>query len=88
MEKVVNIEDIKEYDLIKKAVEKFGVQHDTIEFIRHNENLTLKVNDKYLLRIHKPADSFQAVTQYISINIKKMREAEISFLQHFFIKME
>lgn len=77
-----NIDDLKDYDLIKEALKRFKLQDNKIEFIRHNENLTLKIDEKYLLRIHKPADSFQKINQYGKFKIKRMREAEISFLQH------
>jgi tRNA A-37 threonylcarbamoyl transferase component Bud32 len=82
MEKSKNTEDLKEYNLIIEALIKFGVQDKIVEFIRHNENLTLKINGEYLLRIHKSADTFQAINQYVDINIKQMRYAEIAFLEH------
>lgn len=81
MEKTKNIEDLKEYSLIIEALINFGIQDKIIEFIRHNENLTLKINGEYLLRIHKSADTFQAINQYMDINIKQIRYAEITFLE-------
>lgn len=82
MDKRKNIKELKDYDLISEALVKFSIQDKKIEFIRHNENLTLKIDEKYLLRIHKPADSFQAISQYMDINVNKMREAELSFLAY------
>ncbi len=82
MERIKNTEDLKEYNLIIRALIKFGVQDKAVEFIRHNENLTLKINGEYLLRIHKPADTFQAINQYMDIDIKQMRNAEIAFLEY------
>ena len=82
MDKRKNIKELKDYDLISEALVKFSIQDKKIEFIRHNENLTLKIDEKYLLRIHKPADSFQAISQYTDINVNKMREAELSFLAY------
>lgn len=77
-----NIKDLKEYNLIFEALYKFGVQEKAIEFIRHNENLTLRINEKYLLRIHKPSNSFKAINQYTDIDVRKMRDIEFSFLEH------
>lgn len=82
MDESKNIKDLKEYNLIIEALIKFGVQDKAIEFIRHNENLTLRINEKYLLRIHKPSNSFQAINQYTDIDVRGMRGIEISFLEH------
>ena len=68
--------------LIKQALRKFQVPGNQVEFIRHNENLTVKVEGKYLLRVHKPAASFQTIHPYANIDVRKMREEELAFLRH------
>lgn len=45
--------------LAEKCIEKYDITDYEVNFIRHNENITLKVtnkvdNSKYLLRIHEP----------------------------------
>jgi len=76
------LKNLQDYDLISEALIKFGITDKNVEFIRHNENLTLKIDEDYLLRIHKSSDSFKAISKYTDIDIRKMREAELSFIEH------
>lgn len=82
MEYSKNIKSLNDFELIKEALIKFKVQDNKIEFIRHNENLTFKIDDKYLLRIHKSADTFQGISNYIEMDQEKLRLAELEFLEY------
>lgn len=68
--------------LVHEALSAFGVQDKPVTFIRHNENMTFNVADVFLLRIHKPTQSFQSVNRYADVDSNKIRQSEIKFLQH------
>lgn len=47
-----------ENNYIRNALEQYNMQDAEFELIRHNENMTLRVDGQYLLRIHKHAEGF------------------------------
>lgn len=62
--------------LLAEALHAFGLDGTSAEFIRHNENLTYKVDGRYLLRIHKAAEGL-----HVDHSPDK-RRAELAFLRH------
>lgn len=57
------MEDPNKYDkLVKIALEQYGISNFSSSFIRHNDNITLKIdniddNKSYVIRIHSPITS-------------------------------
>ncbi|MGN0754540.1 MAG: phosphotransferase enzyme family protein [Aristaeellaceae bacterium] len=62
--------------LLTDALNAFGLDGAEAVFLRHNENLTYRVADKYLLRIHRAADGLCIEHSH------PLREAELAFLRH------
>lgn len=62
--------------LLNEALHAFGLDGAEAVFIRHNENLTYRVADKYLLRIHRAAEGLCVDHR------SALREAEFAFLRH------
>jgi len=47
--------------LLQEALSFYSFKNSKIMFLRHNENITYKIEDikkQYVLRIHKPVDGF------------------------------
>lgn len=78
----MDIHELEHYDIICEALKRYNAEDKKTEFIRHNENLTLNIENLYLLRIHKSARHFKAITQYSQTDMKSIRQAELAFLQH------
>ena len=49
-----------EHDCIQEALSSYNITATKIELLRHNENLTYRVGNDYLLQIHKPAEGFSS----------------------------
>ena len=47
-------------DCIQEALDNYNIAATEIELLRHNENLTYRVGNEYLLQIHEPAEGFSA----------------------------
>lgn len=62
--------------LLADALTAFGLTGAPAEFIRHNENMTYRVDGRYLLRIHKAAEGLQVD------HSPALRKAEFAFLRH------
>ncbi len=67
---------------IQSALVQYGMPDAEYELIRHNENMTVKVNDQYLLRIHRHAEGFNTVPIYDGLNRDAIRRTELAFLCH------
>lgn len=63
-------------DLLVQALACYGLTDAKAEFLQHNENLTYRVADEYLLRIHSPAPGI-----YAPCTIEN-RRAELAFLAY------
>ena len=61
---------------LSEALTLYGLDHAHAVFLQHNENLTYRVNDVYLLRIHSPAPGIHAPCT------PAQRRAELAFLTH------
>lgn len=57
---------INEY--LAEALQSYGMNGVEAELICHHENMTFRVDGKYLLRIHSSADGFNAGMHYVGIN--------------------
>lgn len=62
--------------LLTESLSAFGLTGAQATFLQHNENLTYRVDGKYLLRIHKAAEGL-----HVEHN-PEMRRAELAFLHH------
>lgn len=62
--------------LLNEALAAFGLTGAQAEFLRHNENLTYRVDGRYLLRIHKAAEGLHVD------HAPALRRAERAFLRH------
>lgn len=65
---------------IRDALEQYDMQNAEFELIRHNENMTLRVDGQYLLRIHKHAEGFNTDASYEGMNRTEIRRSELAFL--------
>ena len=68
--------------LIREALEQYGLENEPWELIRHNENMTVNVNSKYLLRVHLHADGFSTDVYYDGLDRAAIRKTELNFLLH------
>lgn len=68
--------------LIKEAMAAYGLANAPWELIRHNENMTVNVDDRYLLRVHQHAEGFSTDALYEGLDRRLARREELAFLQH------
>lgn len=71
-----------ELNLVSEALRRYGLSDEKAELIRHNENMTYCIDDKFLLRIHKSKKGFSTLPFYKDVDIVKNRENELRFLEH------
>ena len=71
-----------ENNYIRDALEQYNMQNAQFELIRHNENMTLRVDGQYLLRIHKHAEGFITDSLYEGMNRIEIRRSELDFLSY------
>lgn len=69
-------------DLVEAALSQYGLEHASWTLIRHNENMTINVEDRYLLRIHLHADGFSTDALYEGFDRAAIRRTELAFLTH------
>ena len=67
---------------IQSALGQYGIPNAEYEILRHNENITVKVGEQYLLRIHKHADGFTTGPIYDGLDRYKIRDTELALLRH------
>lgn len=68
--------------LIEAALAQYGLREEPWTLIRHNENLTVNVGDRYLLRIHLHADGFSTDALYEGLDRIALRRRELDYLTH------
>ena len=68
--------------LVSTALERYGLGQAPWKLIRHNENMTVNVDDRYLLRIHQHADGFSTDALYGDLDRVSLRREELAFLTH------
>lgn len=67
-------------DLLNDLLQQYNMPHAKAELIRHNENMTYCIEEKYLLRIHQPKPGFNTAHFNKEIDIVNMHENELRFL--------
>jgi Ser/Thr protein kinase RdoA (MazF antagonist) len=67
---------------IEEVLENYDMLGSEVTLIRHNENMTYQVDDKYLLRIHKHADGFSTDPLYDGFDRTEIYRSELAFLSH------
>lgn len=65
-----------------EALEQYGMSNGQAELIRHNENMTYCIDGRYLLRIHKSKEGFDAASYYTGVDMLRIHESELRFLEH------
>lgn len=68
--------------LIRTALAQYGLENATWTLIRHNENITVNVENRYLLRVHLHADGFSTDVLYEGFDRTAIRRTELDFLAH------
>lgn len=68
--------------LVKAALAQYGLEDAAWTLIRHNENMTINVEDRYLLRIHIHADGFSTDAYDEGLDRAALRRTELAFLTH------
>ena len=67
---------------IDEALFHYNMQGATTKLIRHNENITVQVDGKYLLRVHKHVDGFNAYSIFEGLDTVEIHNHELSFLSY------
>lgn len=63
-------------------MQRYNLGSSENKFIRHNENMTFRVDGKYLLRIHRSANGFNAETHYVDVDRNVIYKSEMDSLIH------
>ncbi|MDE6148966.1 MAG: phosphotransferase [Ruminococcus sp.] len=67
---------------LAEALQSYNLSGAETEFIRHHENMTFRVDGKYLLRIHRSANGFNAGMHYVGLDRNGIYKSETDFLIH------
>ena len=67
-------------DYLAEALLQYGMPDAQAELIRHNENMTFRVDGRYLLRIHQHAEGFFTASLYEGLNRAEIYRRELEFL--------
>ena len=65
-----------------EALAHYNISATEIELLRHNENLTYRVGNEYLLQIHEPAEGFSAEFFYDGVERFEIYKSELAFQAH------
>lgn len=68
--------------LIREALTQYGLENASWELIRHNENLTVNVEHRYLLRVHSHVSGFSTDVYFSGLDREALRRRELAFLSH------
>lgn len=69
-------------ELILRALERYGLERQPWRILRHNENLTVRVGEAYLLRIHRPAAGIHMEPLLSGTDPLALRKTEVALLRH------
>jgi len=69
-------------ELLVDALMQYGMSGAKAELIRHNENMTYCVDDKFLMRIHKSRSGFNTTWNYEDVDLMKIHESELQFIEY------
>lgn len=70
----------REDALLNEALKRYGLTGARCEFIRHNENMTFRVDDKYLLRVHLHRPGFTTGCLREGLDNENMRREELKLI--------
>ncbi len=73
---------MKESELLNEVAVRYDLRCTQMELIRHNENITYSIDNKYLLRVHKSKSGFNTTWHYDGADIIKIHEEELKFIEH------
>ena len=62
-----------------EALAHYNITATEIELLRHNENLTYRVGNEYLLQIHEPTEGFSAEFFYDGVDRVEIYKSELDF---------
>ena len=68
-----------EHNYIQEALAFYNITASEIELLRHNENLTYRVGNEYLLQIHEPVEGFSTDFFYEGVDRIEIYKAELAF---------
>ena len=68
-----------EHNYIQEALAFYNISASEIELLRHNENLTYRVGNEYLLQIHEPVEGFSTDFFYEGVDRIEIYKAELAF---------
>ncbi len=71
-----------ENQIAEEALSHYDIPKSEVRLIRHNENMTFRVGEDYLLQIHRHADGFKTGHIYEGFDRLKLYETELEFLAH------
>ncbi len=71
-----------ENNYAEEALSHYDISKSEVKLIRHNENMTFRVGEGYLLQIHIHADGFRTGHIYEGFDRLKLYETELEFLAH------
>lgn len=69
--------------MLSEALGLYGLKQPQVELIRHNENMTYKINEankKYVLRIHKRIDGFSTDLHDMKLNHIELVQGELDII--------
>ncbi len=69
-------------ELAEEALQQYAIEYEKCELIRHNENMTYNIDDRYLLRIHRSKEGFTTSVMHEEIDACRLHNAEAEFLLH------
>lgn len=68
--------------MLDAALKQFGLSGTPAKMIRHNENLTWCVDERYLLRIHRSAPGIDTRLLSSGLDPLQLRQQELDFLRY------
>ena len=68
-----------EHNYIQEALAFYNITASEIELLRHNENLTYRVGNEYLLQIHESVEGFSTDFFYEGVDRIEIYKAELAF---------
>lgn len=70
------------HEYLAETLQRYDLSGAETKIIRHHENMTFRVDVKYLLRIHSSVYGFNAGTHYVGLYQNKIYKGESDFLIH------
>ena len=71
-----------EHNYIQEALSYYNITAPDAELLRHNENLTYRIGNEYLLQIHEPVEGFSAEFFYDGVERIEVYKSELAFQEH------